>query len=136
MPYTDPTQDSIQAFLARGIEGPVDMLNLLRFRDVADYSASPELAPPGSISGVAAYDRYIAHTLPFLNAAGATVLYDGAGGGALIGPGDESWDRVLVVRHKSVAAFLSFARDPAYLAGAGHRSAALADSRLVPMVGA
>jgi len=50
----------------RGIAGPVVMLNLLRFRAIADYSASPELAPSLPISGAAAFDRYvIAHPAPF-----------------------------------------------------------------------
>lgn len=42
---------------------------------------------------------------------------------------------VLIVRHKSVEAFLTFAQDPAYLAGTGHRTTVMADSRLVPMGG-
>lgn len=40
------------------------MLNLLRFRAAADYSASPELAPETPISGAEAYCRYIAHAMP------------------------------------------------------------------------
>jgi len=42
------------ALFARGISGEVVMLNMLRFRDVADYSESPELAPDTPISGAAA----------------------------------------------------------------------------------
>lgn len=133
MPTIQPTQDNIAAFRARQLEGPVDMLNLLRFREVADYSGLPELAPESPISGAEAYDRYAAHTFPFLREAGAEVLYMGDGGAPLIGPTDERWDRVLLVRHQSVSAFLTFAQNPAYLAGAGHRTAALADSRLVPL---
>jgi len=40
------------------------MLNLLRFREVADYRATPALAPPAPISGADAFQRYIDHTLP------------------------------------------------------------------------
>ena len=35
----------------RQTAGNVVMLNLLRFREVADYSAYPDLAPPTPISG-------------------------------------------------------------------------------------
>ena len=49
--YLEPTQESGRDFLLRGIEGEVVMLNLLRFRDVADYSATPELRPDEPISG-------------------------------------------------------------------------------------
>lgn len=51
------------------------MLNLLRFREIADYSAFPALAPPEPISGSAAYDRYVRHTIPFLTAGGGSVTF-------------------------------------------------------------
>ena len=60
--------------------GTIVMLNLLRFRKVADYSVSPKLAPDTPISGAEAYDRYVAHTLPHLNASGGDVLFLGEGG--------------------------------------------------------
>jgi len=132
--YIEATQEAGRLFVMRRIQGPVVMLNLLRFRDMADYSVTPELALPASISGAEAYERYIAHTLPFLEAAGSTVLFSGTGGSWLIGPGGEQWDRALLVQHQSVQAFLAFARNPEYLAGMGHRTAALADSRLLPIV--
>ena len=110
------------------------MLNLLRLRDVADYSANPELAPDQPITGAQAYDRYIAHTLPFLTQSGGAVLFLGEGGAFLIGPPGERWDRAMLVRQSSVAAFMAFAADTAYLAGIGHRTAAVEDSRLLPLV--
>ncbi|WP_420239824.1 hypothetical protein ACOBR2_09730 [Telmatobacter bradus] len=88
--YLEPTQETGRMLMQRAFEGPVVMLNLLRFRKVADYSAHPELAPSAPISGAAAYDRYIAHTLPFLPASGGEMLFLGAGGRYLIGPEDES----------------------------------------------
>jgi virulence-associated protein VagC len=110
------------------------MLNLLRFRRIADYSAAPHLAPSEPISGEAAYGRYIEHTLPFLEASGAEVLFVGKGEALLIGPSEERWDAVMLVRQHSAQDFLAFATDPAYLAGMGHRQAALEDSRLLPLV--
>jgi len=56
----EPTQAAGREFVARGISGCVVMLNLLKFRAVADYSASPRLAPPTPISGAAAYRLYLA----------------------------------------------------------------------------
>lgn len=132
--YLDPTDESVRRLFARRIEGPVTMLNLLRFREWADYSAFPGLAPAAPISGREAYDRYIAHTLPFLTATGGSVQFIGAGGPNLVGPEDERWDLVMLVRQASVADFLAFATDEAYLAGIGHRTAALEDSRLLPVV--
>lgn len=132
--YLEPTQTSGRDFFMRGIAGPVVMLNLLRFRPVADYSATPQLAPPQPISGEQAYRLYIAHTLPHLEASGGKVLFFGRGGQFLIGPEAEAWDMVLLVQQDSTASFMAFASNPDYLAGIGHRTAALADSRLLPMV--
>ena len=132
--FLDPTQDQGRALWMRGIDGEVVMLNLLRLREVADYSAHPDLAPDRPISGAQAYDRYIAHTLPFLTASGGELMFLGDGGPWLIGPPGERWDRAMLVRQSSVQAFMAFAADSAYLAGIGHRTAAVEDSRLLPLV--
>ena len=131
--YLKPSQSAGRLFVQRGIEGCVIMLNLLRFRDVADYSANPELAPTTPISGADAFDRYIQHTLPFLRKCGGDVMFLAAGGPFLIGPEDERWDMAMLVRQTSVASFLAFANHDAYLAGLGHRTAAIEDSRLLPL---
>lgn len=132
--YLEATEESGRALFSRGVSGPVVMLNLLRFRSVADYSATPELAPPKPVTGEAAYRRYMEHTLPFLRKSGGEVLFHGLGGEFLIGPSDERWDAVLLVRQASLDAFLAFASDPEYLSGIGHRTAALEDSRLLPLI--
>ncbi len=110
------------------------MLNLLRFRKIADYSATPDLNPNEPISGEQAYKLYIEHTIPFLTISGGEILFMGKGGNFLIGPTDEYWDAVLLIRQKSVKSFLSFESDQDYMKGIGHRTAALEDSRLLPLV--
>lgn len=132
--YLEPTQEAGRALFQRGIAGPVTMLNLLRFRAIADYAANPELAPPAPISGAEAFDRYVAHTLPYLARSGGALTFLGAGGPLLIGPADERWDLVALVRQSSLQAFMAFAQDAGYLAGLGHRTAAIEDSRLLPLV--
>jgi uncharacterized protein (DUF1330 family) len=134
-PYLEPTFEAGRDLAMRGLSGPVVMLNLLRLRDIADYAATPELAPAAPISDAQAYDRYIAHTLPFLTASGGELLLLAEGGALLIGPAEECWDRAMLVRQASVLAFMAFATDRAYLAGLGHRTAAVADSRLLPLTG-
>lgn len=132
-PYLDPTEDAGRLFVRRAFPGPLVMLNLLRFRETADYLNSPDLAPGTPISGADAFDRYIRHTLPFLRESGGDLLFLGAGGPFLIGPAAEIWDMAMLVRQASVAAFLAFASHEGYRAGLGHRTAALADSRLLPL---
>jgi hypothetical protein len=132
--YLDVTQEAGRALFMRGIPGSVVMLNLLRFRAQADYSATPKLAPPQPIDGATAYKRYIEHTLPILRKLGGDVIFLGRGGPFLIGPLTERWDAVLLVRQRSVADFMAFASNEEYLAGIGHRTAALEDSRLLPLI--
>jgi uncharacterized protein (DUF1330 family) len=131
--HIEPTNNSGRLLMERHIPGPVTMLNLLRFRDVADYADAPELAPEVAVSGERAYNVYAAHTLPFLRTAGGEVVFHGTGGPNFIGPDDERWDRVLLVRYPNIKAFLGMATNPEYLAGIGHRAAALEDSRLLPI---
>jgi hypothetical protein len=132
--YLDPTDESVRALLDRGIDGPLVMLNLLRLRRIADYSDFPELSPPTPISGRAAYEQYIVHTRPFLEATGGSVVMIAEGGTFFVGPTSERWDLALLVRQNSVRDFFSFATDPGYLAGIGHRTAAVEDTRLLPLV--
>lgn len=131
--HIHPTRQAGAAFFGAPAQGPVVMLNLLCFREVADYTQSPELAPSSPISGEEAYRRYAAHAIPLLHEAGSEVLFQGKGRPYLIGPTEERWDMVLLIRYRSAKDFLAFASSEAYLAGAGHRTAALADSRLLPV---
>ena len=132
--YLEPTQEAGRAFFSQGIPGPIVMLNLLRFRAIADYSSTPHLAAPTPITGESAYRLYMEHTLPHLESSGGKILFFGSGGPFLIGPSNERWDAAMLVRQESAAAFLAFASNQAYAAGMGHRVAALEDSRLLPLV--
>jgi hypothetical protein len=132
--HLEPADENVMQLVKRRIGGPVVMLNLLRFREQADYSSCPELAPPSPISGSDAYDLYVRHTMPFLTASGGSVVFYGTGGHNFIGPPEERWDLVMAIRQASVADFFAFASNEEYMAGVGHRTAALEDSRLIPMV--
>ena len=131
--YLNPTQESGREFFQRNISGQVVMLNLLRFRKIADYSETPELAPANPISGEEAYQRYIEQTLPHLIKSGGEIMFLGQGGLFLIGPTNERWDSVMMIRQNSVQDFFAFASNQEYLKVIGHRTAALEDSRLLPL---
>jgi uncharacterized protein (DUF1330 family) len=132
--YLNPTQASGRDLIMRNISGPVVMLNLLRFREIADYSETPDLAPLLAISGKEAYQLYIDHTLPHLLKSGGEILFVGNGGAFLVGPENEQWDEVMLIKQNSVSSFMSFAKNAEYMIGVGHRTAALEDSRLLPLV--
>lgn len=132
--FLEPTQETGAALFRRNISGEVLMLNMLRLRETADYSDNPELAPETQISGREAFQKYIDHTMPFLKESGGELLLLGEGGKFFIGPDDEQWDVVMLVKQSTVESFFAFASNTEYLAGIGHRTAAVIDSRLLPVV--
>ena len=108
------------------------MLNLLKYRAIADYNGLDEIQASQALSGEEAYRLYLEYTLPLLEKAGSKVLYFGESHHFVIGPENEKWDAILLVEHESVAKFLEFSMSGEYLKTAGHRWAALEDSRLLP----
>lgn len=132
--FLEPTQELGAALFSRNISGPVVMLNMLRLNEVADYSTAPQIAPDKPISGREAFQKYITHTMPFLKESGGELLLLGEGGQFFIGPADDRWDVVMLVKQNSLASFMGFASNTEYLAGMGHRTAAVLDSRLLPII--
>jgi hypothetical protein len=132
--FLEPTQESGAVLFSRNISGPVVMLNMLRLKEIADYSATPQLACEKPISGREAFQRYITHTMPFLKESGGELVLLGDGGQFFIGPADDQWDVVMLVKQNSLASFMEFASNTEYLLGIGHRTAAVLDSRLLPLV--
>ena len=132
MKYLEPSMESGRRFFASDIQGEVIMLNLLRFRDVADYSGSA-VVPSTPVSGEQAFNRYVTLALPCLRKTGGDLILIGRSDYFLIGPENERWDCVMLVKQKSKEAMLSMTNDAEYIASLAHRTAALEDSRLLPI---
>lgn len=129
MPSLNPSREQMRAFAeTMPADTPIVMLNLLRFSTQANYPSGTDEAP---CSGREAYARYSRTALAKVRGVGGEVQWLGTAHIALIAPSDENWDQVLLVRYPSSAAFLAMLADPEYQAATVHRSAALADSRLI-----
>lgn len=129
MSHVNPTRAQIEAFERdTPDDASIVMLNLLRFRERADYGAGS--AEPGA-SGREAYARYSRGVMPLLLEVGGRPLWMGRARASVIAPADETWDEVLLVYYPSRRAFLRMVKSPAYQAVMHHRTAAIADSRLV-----
>ena len=59
--YIDATDEAAMTLFSSGIEGEIQMLNLLRFREDADYTDFPEIKPNEKTTGRTAYQKYIDH---------------------------------------------------------------------------
>jgi uncharacterized protein (DUF1330 family) len=108
------------------------MLNLLKFRERADYP--PGVSPSalgGEVTGAKAYSRYSRAVIPLVFEVGGQPIWMGKGRASVIAPAGESWDEVVLVYYPSRRAFLRMVTSPAYQEIMYHRTAALADSRLI-----
>ncbi|MGR8919012.1 MAG: DUF1330 domain-containing protein [Gammaproteobacteria bacterium] len=131
MSYIEPEAEQVRQFVLQFPDDePVTMLNLLCYRDQAHYLAD---AGETTCTGREAYRRYAAAVMPWLEAVGARIAFSGAASAGVIGPADEHWHDVLLVEYPNKQAFVTMTTSAEYRAIAHHRSAALADSRLVPL---
>jgi uncharacterized protein (DUF1330 family) len=113
MPIILPTQEQIEELNTISNDGPLVMVNMLRFK------------PDG---GEAFYETYSQLTLPILNKVGAQVIYYGTDTKTFIG--DDTWDVVLLVQYPSRSSFFKMITRPEYMEASQYRTQALADSRL------
>ena len=115
-----PDPASVQAFLET--EGPVSMVNLLKFRDKARYEdgRDPEL------SGREAFMRYAREMKKLLEATGGRFVFMGEVRGLLLGSVDELWDEVAIAEYPSARTLIEIASSPAFREIEVHRVAGLA----------
>jgi uncharacterized protein (DUF1330 family) len=129
MPSIEPTADQFAALMKAAPNGqPIVMINLLRYREHAEYPKGFDTTP---CSGREAYRRYSEKALQHLATVGGKPIWIGSVKALVIGPQDESWDDALLVQYPSKEAFVEMVSKPDYLHDAVHRTAALADSRLI-----
>ena len=122
-----PRPDQLQKAIAAVPEGvPVVMLNMLRFKEMADY---PDGRP--AISGREAYAKYSEAASKHVAKVGGSLVWIGAAKGSVIGPPDERWDQIFLVRYPSIEKFIEMISSASYQDIVVHRSSALADSRLI-----
>ena len=105
---------------------PVVMLNLLRYRERAEDGHGVD-----GLTGEEAFRRYGQAFAELNPRFGGEPIWMGRAGHTIIGPAEEAWDVVILVRYPRRQQFLDMLADPDYQAIAPMRAAALADSRLV-----
>ena len=110
-------------------DGEVLMVNLLRYNDTAQYEGGDQLPCSGR---EAYFTRYVPAFAEVTQGQGIAAQWVGSVHAALVGPADEAWDDVAIVRYPSFAAFRTMIEGADYRAKAApHRRAALADWRLL-----
>ena len=104
-------------------DGPVTMLNLMRFR---------ERSLDGKGSGWDAYLRYSALSIKLIKAQGGTIIWTGTADAVALGDAERHrWDYVALVRYPSRAAFLAMMNSADYAAANVERENGCADHAIV-----
>lgn len=131
MSFVDPTREQFKGMFSLPLQQPIAMLNLLRFREVAQYGADAAEANQDPVSGRIAYGRYSQETEVLYRAAGGRQLWVGAGQHVLVGPNEERWDLVFLAYYPSAQAFVDMVKSPAYQHATRHRTAGVEEARLI-----
>ncbi len=122
----DPSADQVRTLRDTGREGPIVMLNLLKFKAVATYPAAAGEPP---CSGAQAYARYQhGFTVTVGATSQAEILYEGPVEQIFIGmagTAETDWDQALIVRYPTRQHFLAMMADAAYKKLLVHRYAGL-----------
>ena len=130
MSYVDPSRENWQAFKDLPRDRPIHMLNLIKFRDLADY---PEGHPNHGkgLTGREAYAIYLEGFQRLVAGDGAAMIWEAQQECVVTGPADE-WDEVFVMGYPNSGVFMAMVKNEEYVRDVvPHRSAAVADSRLI-----
>lgn len=117
-----PAPEQAMAFFAADDGEPMCMVNLLKFKEKAEYADGSE---PG-LSGREAYARYAAGVAACLEAVGGKVRFGGSVTGLLLGEVEDLWDMVAIAEYPSRKAMMAMVQSPEYQAITKHRDAGLA----------
>lgn len=123
--YLDPDRAQFEQFKSLPRDEPIEMLNLVRFREHAKY------ADGEAVSGREAYSRYGKASAPVFSRCGGEIVWRGNPQVVLIGPADESWHTAFIARYPTASAFLAMVTDEEYRQAVKHRQAAVETSRLI-----
>jgi uncharacterized protein (DUF1330 family) len=128
--YIDPTRAAFDLFKALPRDEPIWMLNLVQFRELADYPIGHPEADKG-LTGAQAYKLYGSTSDPIFSHVGGYLVWRGDIHLMLTGPEIEAWDTIFIAHYPSAGAFLAMVTDPDYKLAVVHRQAAVLTSRLV-----
>lgn len=116
-----PEADQLAAMQEAGPDGPIVMVNLLKFRQRAQYPDGRD----AELSGREAYLRYGLEVEKLVRAVGGRVLFTGDVTFLTLGRAESLWDEVALAEYPNRAAMLRMALSPECQAIAHHREAGL-----------
>lgn len=128
----EPSEAQLAEFAASESTKPIAMVNLLKFREAAEYADGRDA---GGLSGAAAYGLYGEVAMRKISEVGGRMFWAAPAAQTFIGGTDDDWDVVAIVRYPSRAAFLKMIAMPDYLEASVHREAGLERTALIACPG-
>ncbi|HEV2531023.1 DUF1330 domain-containing protein [Phenylobacterium sp.] len=130
-PYIDPDRAAWAIFKSLPKDQPIHMLNLIRLKPRAEYP--PDHPDHGrDLTGLDAYRAYGRTSGPIFARVGGRQVWAGKPNAMVTGPQDaEQWDLAFIAEYPDAKAFIEMVRDPDYREHVKHRTAGVADSRLL-----
>jgi uncharacterized protein (DUF1330 family) len=122
-----PTRERLMELANSKDPSPIVMLNLLKFKDVAEYKDGRA----EKISGREAYMRYAEKMQLLVEGKGGRFIYMADLKQVVIGEVEGSWDVVALVEYPSAADFFAIAASPEVAEIGVHREAGLAGQLLI-----
>jgi len=117
-----PNEEQIAGFLEPGPEGPIYMVNLLKFKDKAEYEDGRET----NLSGEEAYAIYGSAVSKLLTEFGGAAMFSASVERLMLGEVEELWDKVAIAMYPSRAAMMDMMRSKKMQEISVDRSAGLA----------
>ncbi|MDA7701632.1 DUF1330 domain-containing protein [Gammaproteobacteria bacterium] len=117
-----PTKKQMEGFLEGDSETPISMINLLKFKEKAEYEDGRDT----DLTGEQAYTIYSEEVIEHLKKVGGEVSFGGSINRLMLGEVEELWDKAFIVKYPSKKAMLKMVTDPDYLESNKHREAGLA----------
>ena len=130
MSYIDPDREAWEIFKSLPKDEPIQMLNLVKLKPLADYPQGHPDHGKG-LSGLDAYRAYGRTTAPIFARLGGRQIWAGKPQVMVTGPQAEAWDLAFIAEYPSSEAFIAMVRDPDYRQLVAHRTAGVEDSRLL-----
>ncbi len=117
-----PSSEQMQGFMTGDADQPIHMVNLLKFKEKAEY----EDGRASTLPGAEAYAIYGREVQAHIAKVGGKGIFSGRVSRLMLGEVEELWDMVAIVMYPSKKAMLAMITDPDYIASAQHRTAGLA----------
>ena len=89
-----PNQTQMDEFLEEATDAPISMVNLLKFKDKAEYEDGRKT----DLTGKEAYSIYAIEVINHLNKVGAEIIFGGEVSRLMLGEVEDLWDSVAIAR--------------------------------------